>query len=361
LNTLEIVDSKVEVVEEQRTMDGASCAPVVSNSQAALYTLDGTMLKTLEHELNTCFSIVVGDILDPSNMRRSSSYVGSELKLLTVQSFLDDEHDWHQQDKILFNVNALDMQKCMEHYLSLKQEKGSMSACFLVARGPTGGWKNAIKTMQFAYSFAKGYKNEQGMKFRTNLNVYRDLPKRGRLSAFSEAELNMSFLANLNNQKGVKVVFDSAASHSFINQSFLEANKSYTLKRDGLDVKLGNGKIVQSAGKMNVKLRMQSFSCRVDLHVLDLASDFDIILGDDFLKHYNATLNYETNLVELRKGDKTFVVNKDISYEDTILRKGKGKSIPKSKLPGVLSALQVKRVVRKGPRCVPRHPSWSAS
>jgi hypothetical protein len=81
----------------------------------------------------------------------------------------------------------------------------------------------------------------------------------------------------------------------------------------------------------------------VECYVLDMVTDFQLILGDTWLNMVKATFDYDTKKCVIQKNNKRFTLS---SSTRSMLRHkltSRGK-----KEPPMLSAMQVKRALRKG-------------
>lgn len=308
-----------------------------------VFELDKTLISALEHE-NNCkkFSLTVGNNCVSTSQK---NILGSHVSCISVSDFLAMRMLNHASN-LLFNVDAADMQSCMEHYFELKKETPGLSACFVVAKGTKGSWRKFLKCMPLLHNFLRGTRNDQGMKLRKTLSIFKDCPQRGRLSAFGEErELTMCFIGCLGGQR-VKVALDSQASHSFMNSSLLKS-QYFKVDEIKMDVKLGNQSVASTSGMVKSKLLLGSFASRVQLHLLPLNNDFDIILGDDWLTQNKAILDFDTGMCKVKKGSKTHSLRRD-TFEDiglavTTKVANNGKS---SSSPGVFSTLQLKHVIK---------------
>jgi hypothetical protein len=92
-----------------------------------------------------------------------------------------------------------------------------------------------------------------------------------------------------------------------------------------------------------VHIKLGDYQDKVECYVLDMVMDFQMILGDTWLNMVKATFDYDTKKCIIRKSNKRFTL---LSSTRTMLRHkltSRGK-----KEPPMLSAMQVKRALRKG-------------
>lgn len=70
----------------------------------------------------------------------------------------------------------------------------------------------------------------------------------------------------------------------------------------------GDGSPLKAYGETTFKLSIEKFSCRVRALVVDLAQNFDLLLGETWMKRYGTVLDYQSHAVTLRKGKKAFTI-----------------------------------------------------
>lgn len=111
-------------------------------------------------------------------------------------------------------------------------------------------------------------------------------------------------------------------------------------KAPGAQVTLPDGEPSPVVGKCQVRVRIQAYQCLVTFLVSPLADHFDLILGDSWLLHHKAYLDFVSRCCVLRKGRKRITLS--CPKPDKKLR---AKPAVASLF---LSALQAKRAVTKG-------------
>lgn len=238
--------------------------------------------------------------------------------------------------RCLIYVDAHMLGSCLDHVMQEQKQKPCIDACFVVPRTMKGPWRSTLNRMPLVYNFLKEYKNSDFRKLKNTLSVFRSVPNQGCFSAFSDQKLLMQMEGSISNFR-VKVVFDSAASHCFLSSTVV---RTLGLKLDQatMEIRLGNGEVIQSQGCIKTKLQIQGWSNTSLFHVMDLAPDIDVILGDVWLSDFSAQLDYENQQVRVKKGDKrmTLKIKSENSTEHTY-KKG-----------GTLSAMQAKKSIKKG-------------
>ena len=166
--------------------------------------------------------------------------------------------------------------------------------------------------------------------------MYYDPPKPRILNALSRSSgLAMQFLGNVSGMDA-HILLDTAASHCYLNSSYARRIGLHVEKDNG-EVVLGNGLEVELEGSVNVHVKIQQYQSQVSCLVTKLSDGFDLILGDNWLNKHRAYIDYDSKDCILHKGNKKIT----ISNVNTSKKKFK----PQDK---ILSALQFKRVVKKG-------------
>ena len=142
--------------------------------------------------------------------------------------------------------------------------------------------------------------------------------------------------------------FDTMASGNVVNKATLERLAVKVKKRAKWDqcvITLGDNTQVSTLGIANLQVNMQGYVTTVWCEVLEnLPAGFDLILGQTFLQRRKAMLSYEDSTIKLHHFRKTHTIKCGVPMEIEEDRS----TIPLSNgcVP-ILSALQVKRVLRK--------------
>ena len=101
----------------------------------------------------------------------------------------------------------------------------------------------------------------------------------------------------------VRVLFDSGASCSFISLSYAQSIGLSTVVPISVDVALPSGSMMHCSSRLvDVPIRIEGMDFPADLVCFPL-SDFDVILGMDWLKCYKANLDCNDEKVHLRAPD----------------------------------------------------------
>lgn len=304
------------------------------------------MVETLLKELNgQKFTHVIGKFIDSPfvyNSELSPEKSTFSLVSIPVHEFLQ-KSSLEKNDYLLFYVDASDMTSCLEHFWELKRKSPGVTGYFIVPRDAKGSWRRRMKGMELVHNFLRGQRNSKGVRLRTTLNVWEESSKRGALSAFKEdGACLMTFQGNLGGGNPIKVVLDSAASHSFCKASILR-NRRFKICPETMNVKLADGKMSVSQGYLRTKLSMSKINFKVDLHVMELDSEYDVILGNDWLEKNQAVLDFGSGTCRIQRATHA-VLMKSQPWLDPL------NESEISKQTSILSSIQLKRELAKGSR-----------
>ncbi len=304
------------------------------------------MVENLIKELDgRKFSHIIGNFIDSPmvhNSELSPDKATFSLVSIPVHDFLKKDAV-NNGDSLLFFVDASDMSSCLEHFWELKRKSSDVTGYFVVPRDAKGSWRRKMRNMELVHNFLRGQRNSKSVRLRTTLNVWEESSKRGTLSAFkNDGVCLMTFMGSLGGGNPVKVVLDSAASHSFCKASLVKTRR-FKLSPDKMDVKLADGKVVMSQGCFKTKLSLNKTNFKVDLHIMNLDSEYDIILGNDWLEKNQVVLDFGSGTCRVQKASHT-VLLKSQPWLDPL------SETEMSKITPVLSSIQLKRELAKGSR-----------
>lgn len=236
---------------------------------------------------------------------------------------------------ILFYVPLSQLTLCIEHYLVKKQLDQTLQAVFLVAKTYSGTASHYLRQMNAIQTLSRGTMDSQGTKLKSTLKVYWDREKQGTLNAMRTQKLTTSTVGSIGNAS-VNIAFDTMASHSFMNAALLK-KLPYHVEPFELSVVLGDGQVIKTQGMVRVKVKIDGYYGNIKMHILQLASDFDLILGNDWLNANKAEIDYASKTIRVKK---TIVIRLTEKEELRVKEK-------REKEPGLLSALQVKKLLRR--------------
>jgi len=108
----------------------------------------------------------------------------------------------------------------------------------------------------------------------------------------------------------LKVLFDTGASHSFISITAMKRLKIEPYQTTSeLKVKMPNNSEMTTQWRCKIYLSMNTIVLEADVAILPL-SEFDIILGMDWLSKYEAIINCKRKEITLRLSDQTQTIFK---------------------------------------------------
>jgi hypothetical protein len=138
------------------------------------------------------------------------------------------------------------------------------------------------------------------------------------------------------------ILFDIGASANFVSKTFAKQT-GITVRPVEYFVCLADNKTTEVAGEATVYIQLGAFHKPVKCYVMDMLYEVDLILGEEFLDKYDCILHYGKGCIMIRKGKRHMTINSlALPWNQLPVDNGKSNS--------VLSALQLKRLARKGAR-----------
>ena len=157
--------------------------------------------------------------------------------------------------------------------------------------------------------------------------------------------IKMAFMGKVNGQPA-RVLLDSGADQVYLSLQF-SRHLGIEVTKEVKTVTLGDNQEISTHGGAKVTVTMANCTTRWPCQVIPLNSNYDIILGDDWLEHHEACLNYRDGTVTLHEGRRRF----------TLRQQSESCFVPDTKPPSctepppkLLNAIQLKRRLVKG-RC----------
>ena len=111
--------------------------------------------------------------------------------------------------------------------------------------------------------------------------------------------MTMSFRGQVNGQTA-RVLLDSGASESFMSIDYARQLR-LTWSSEEVVICLGDNQVGVALGVCRVTVRIGSCTTRWAVRVMELLAEYDLVLGDDWLRSHKAILNWENDLVSVRK------------------------------------------------------------
>lgn len=253
---------------------------------------------------------------------------------------------------IWLNAPFAEMPAYLDHYLACKaKDPHHTSACIVVPKG-AGHWKKSLSGMELLHEYSKGEcllvahgdsaANGPHVPCGIAVQVYYDPPvAKVAVNAVGKKRLTMQFGCAVAGVSG-SALMDSGAEDQFISEAFAKRAGITVLQPEtSSKVVLPDGSEVPVLGKVRVKVSIQKFSGAVHCWVVKLDEGFSLILGEPWLKHHGAVLNFGTGSCALWKGSRKVTLAPD--HTASAGDKGVADSVPR-----YLSAVQVKRALRDG-------------
>jgi hypothetical protein len=234
--------------------------------------------------------------------------LGSFLQLNT----LDGEHVW-------LNLLSTNVEAYMSHYMNLKQKNPTTtSGCFLVPYRPDCEWFKHFSHMQVLKEYQAGtsmFFVKEGKKRRYlpgvpgPMRVYYD-PQDPSISA---EQAKPKFLLKGRVFSGpAKVLVDNGANTQYIGLAQCKKMGAVImqLKEQPKHVQVGDGRFANVVGACRVHVAIGAYRGFVTALVLDqFSSEFDLVLGESWLKAYKAQLNYGAySALRLRVANRVVVI-----------------------------------------------------
>eukprot|EP00775_Hariotina_reticulata_P004793 gene4792-biopygen6544 len=153
----------------------------------------------------------------------------------------------------------------------------------------------------------------------------------------------LDFKGAISGHKG-RLKIDAGASHCFISAAFV--------KRIGLavtpcvrSVALADGMSVRVIGVCTARIQLGTFADVVSFNVIQLSDEYDVLLGEQWLKRRQVLLDFERGTLTIKRPKGSLIVQGTSSEQVISPNLGGGESQLNDNF--VLSALQLKRAVRK--------------
>ena len=128
-----------------------------------------------------------------------------------------------------------------------------------------------------------------------------------KVDSFGPEGQTLAFHSLIHNCTAI-VLFDTGATHSFVNESFVKQNHiPFRLSKE--TALIADGRELEIQGTVTVKLEFGSLSMSHVLRVTNLGFQFDAILGMDWLSKYKCILDCANHTCKVRKGSVTHTLS----------------------------------------------------
>ena len=253
---------------------------------------------------------------------------------------------------IWLNAPFAEMPAYLDHYLSCKaKEPHHTSACIVVPKG-AGHWKKALSGMELLHEYGKGecmlVAHGHSAAFVSQvacgiaIQVYYDPPlAKVAVNALGSKRLTQQFDCAVAGVPG-SALMDSGAEDQFISEGFARRVGIQVVQPEQASrVVLPDGSEVPVLGRARIKVSIQKFSGAVHCWVVKLDEGFSLILGEPWLHHHRAVLDYGKGSCTLWKGRRPVTLSSGC-------KASVGSDDAAGAVPKHLSAVQVKRALRQG-------------
>ncbi len=236
----------------------------------------------------------------------------------------------------------------VQHYLECKAKRPyDTSACILVPAWH-GSWRSKLKGMQLLRQFPKGYHMfdaQAGSGGRAAMpglpwavQVFLDPAEQRPPVAASASTRGMTMLfKGTAGHVPVTVLLDTGASDCYVGEDLVR-RAGYAVKPAAHvgAVTLADGSTAHVTGTVKLYVTLGQYTGQVVLNVVKLANVFDVIMGDDWLLHHKAYLDYEHECCVLYEGQRRITISKA------------GQAPPVSSKSPVISAMQAAKAIKQG-------------
>lgn len=268
-------------------------------------------------------------------------------------------HTWFQPP---FS-NQAHITKLLQHYTNCKlKSPADTSACFLLPDWQKAAWQPYLKDMEVLHQYPPGYHlfskprpteghpNKRarlpGIKF--PVKVYHDPPRQvSALATASTCERPTMLIDGTVAGISASVLLDSgAAGRAFVSSDFCHQHniRYHQSGAPNAGVLLADGSSAGILGECKLSFKIGAYQGSVTAQVLHMVSQFQLILGDQWLVQHNAKVSFGTSHITVMKGNRRVTVSqakKPVQTQVTTKCDG-AVDYP------TVSAIQFKRLRKKG-------------
>lgn len=281
--------------------------------------------------------------LADEQMQQIADLTGQQVSMHANDQFpemqLSDQHVW------LHDLEGPALLRALQHYRQSKAQNAKLSGCFLVPR-KFGPWRPLLKGMRMIRQYSAGkdvlwdLKAQQLTQLPLDMQLFYDAPVASSISvATASTGLRMHVYGKIAGSPA-KILLDSDASMTYLSSRFMKLVGLQPQKAAcPIEVLAYDGQTVTAEGTCKVKVQIGDYSGAITCTVVQCSKDFDLILGDSWLRKHHAHLLYEgDNIAHFSKGARQFT-----------LQNGHIQSVNNS-VSGiqVITAMQARRAMRTG-------------
>ena len=250
---------------------------------------------------------------------------------------------------VFLNAPAYKLTEFIQHYMSCKaKDPMNTSACIVTPAWRSDRCVSQLPGVQLLMEYKQGDKVAHAKiadiatvpELSYPVRVFYDAPQsRLVVNAASRQKHTMQFKGKVGCIPA-EIRLDSGADECIISEEFAR-NQGVTIQPvPDMQVILPDGQQSQAAGKCTVRVRTQAYQCLVTCYAMPMADHFDMILGESWLLHNKAYLDYDKLCYVPRKGRKRITLSCP-----AISKKLQAKPAIASLF---LSAVQCRKAVAKG-------------
>ena len=258
-----------------------------------------------------------------------------------LEKDVSDQHVW-------LNVQNAELRSCLMHYHACKKKSPeTTSACVLVPvseKKRKGAWRCLVRGWKPILTLHPGDKIriwQEGVphvhKVKVAMQVLYDPVICPSLAKLAVGSLSMVFKGSIAGSPA-SFLLDTGATDNFVSHAFAKLIGVH-IEPVEHKVTLGTGEKVPLKGQCKIHIKLGSYQARVPCYVSELAADFQVILGDSWLKAHKAFFDFKASSVVITKHHRRITLRAYTKSQDMQTTPANCK---------VLSVLQLKRAVKKG-------------
>ena len=253
---------------------------------------------------------------------------------------LSGVHSW-------INVQMSQLRSSLLHYHDCKRKDPyATSACVLVPAVQRGMFREMLKHWTVVKDIRAGtpiLTVKDGVSTPTvskyHMQVLYDPVMTEQLSAVvQDGRVTMHFVGQAAGTE-VDFLFDSGASANYVSKAFAKLH-GLVISPTKSNVELGTGSVVQPHGECSLHIRLDDYREKVKCLVIDMLSDFQVILGDDWLTKVGAIFDFGTARCTVKKSNRKYTMR-------SATRAQRYSRVKSPRVEHTLSAMQVKRALRR--------------
>ena len=247
---------------------------------------------------------------------------------------------------LLLHPACADLFACLQHFNAHRQN--SSSAVVVLPKQP-GMWRKFVRGAQLLQEHsccdALFEPADDGSLGKHAAEVFYLAPVavRSLCASLGSLGVTMQFAGSVSGAPA-SCLLDSGCTNTLMSAAYARRMNIAVEQGGGasLQVALPNGVVCSSSGACKVRLKLQQFSAELTCHVIELAEPYEVILGEDWLRKYSATLSWRHKCCVLTKGSQRISLVPD-ALNDTSAHVQSG-----SQPAAVITAIQAKRAVSRG-------------